>query len=108
VKAIEFIKEVSIATKRMTVKATNMVKVEKMNKGKKEEPALISAMYLEYIGDIRTPKTPVAEQVCKVQGEVFKLDKMALEGRWFFGRCSPLECTIWLCNRFYLSAGSFL
>ncbi|GMR42648.1 hypothetical protein PMAYCL1PPCAC_12843, partial [Pristionchus mayeri] len=28
--------------------------------------------------------------------------------RWFFGRCSPLECTIWLCNRFYLSAGSFL
>ncbi|GMS89605.1 hypothetical protein PENTCL1PPCAC_11780 [Pristionchus entomophagus] len=103
VKALEFLKEVPIVTKRMTVKATNMVKVEKMNKGKKEEPTLISAMYLEYVGDGK-PKTPVADQVCKA----YHVDKMALEGRWFFGRCSPLECTIWLCNRSYLAAGSYL
>lgn len=28
--------------------------------------------------------------------------------RWFFGRCSPLDCTVWLCNRSYLFAGSYL
>ncbi|KAF8357222.1 hypothetical protein PRIPAC_92217 [Pristionchus pacificus] len=103
VKAIVFQKEISVVTKRVTVKAPNMVKVEKMNKGKKEEPTFISAMYLEYVGDGK-PKTLVAEHVCKA----YNVDRKTLEGRWFFGRCSPLDCTVWLCNRSYLFAGSYL
>ncbi|GMT17143.1 hypothetical protein PFISCL1PPCAC_8440, partial [Pristionchus fissidentatus] len=103
VKAIEFQKEIAVGTKKATVKAPNMVKVERAIRGKKEEPTWISAIYLEWIGEGK-PKSVVAEQVCKA----YTVDKMALEGRWFFGRCSLLECTIWLCNRSYLTAGSFL